>query len=237
MKMVKRVLLLILSTDILTGMCGCIGFNRQSYSDVMVEYLNEKYDDDEFEYLSPFGGGAGASYKQIICSSEKYPDEEVSVLFDIDEDGNKIIKDNYLAIKYKEQVIELLDKILTECFETDHLLFYDVNMYSFTDNSTQDTTFEEFISTASSYITFTAVINSEYEVDRDYVERIVQKKFVENGFCCRIGVIYFDGGTGSYDGLESTELSGYGYRKDYKECFDFDMETNEYFSKSKWREK
>ena len=234
MKILKKLSLLLLSTIILIGACGCMKLEN-NYIDRMVNYLNEKYDDDEFEYSSPFGGGAGASYKKILCSSKNYPDEDVCVFLEIDENGNEIIEDNYLSVKYKEQVVELIDQILTESFSTDYLLFYNVNEYGITENSTQYTTFEEYVSEVSSYITFVAVVNSEYNVDREVVESTLEEKLVENGFCCKSAVIYFDAGNGIYDNLTSTKLSGYSNRHEYKECFELNMETNKGYSKTKWR--
>ena len=233
MKILKNLSLLLLSTIILIGVCGCIK-PENNYIDRMVNHLNEKYD-DKFEYSSEFGGGAGANYKKILCSSKNYPDEEVCVFLEIDENGNEIIEDNYLSVKYKEQVVELIDQILTDNFGVEYKMYYEVDKYGFPKNSTNNTTFEEYISDPASCIGFVAIISSEYEVDRKVVEDTLREELLENSFCCRCATIYFDAGNGIYDKLETTGFNYYVNNHGYKDCFEFVMKTNEDFSEVKWR--
>lgn len=130
--------------------------NRNSTVDKMVAYMNEKYD-DHFEYSAPFGGGPGAASKQIIVSSEKYPEAQVWVQY-YERDGKAIFADNYVAYKYEEQTKVFLETLLGEVFSGEVKLQYEVGTTGTVHDFTEDTSFEDYASSPASQIGFRAFL-------------------------------------------------------------------------------
>ena len=110
----KKYIVLVVTTLILTGLAGCsMTKNRYNHYGV-VKYLENKYD-DKFEYYETYGGTLFDSdpWKGFICTSEKYPGKHILVIYDV---KYKKYHDNYLDIKYARQLDELFDSMLSEVF-------------------------------------------------------------------------------------------------------------------------
>ncbi len=152
--LISKAILLCISAILMTGVTGCM--SNESYVDKMVAYMNEKYD-DTFEYSAPYGGGPGATSTQIVVKSEKYPDAQIWVEY-YTEDGKDIFADNYVSYKYEEQTRDVLQKLLTDVFQSDVKLRYTVGTKGVLNNFTDNTTFDEYASDSASRIGFRAFI-------------------------------------------------------------------------------
>ena len=75
----------------------------------IIDYMNNKYEDDKFHYASSAGSSS------VLMSSDKFPDARILVLYSRD-NGADSFADNYLYYKYEEQFTQLIEEILREAF-------------------------------------------------------------------------------------------------------------------------
>ena len=186
----KKYIVLVVTTLILTGLAGCsMTKNRYNHYGV-VKYLENKYD-DKFEYYETYGGTLFDSdpWKRFICTSEKYPGKQISVIYDVNHDA---YHDNYLDIKYAHQVDELIDSMLLEVFEDDpyYYIHYDDQDHSVSASQYDaDTTFEEYI--AKKHIYLAAYVKSDKS--NEEIESKLKEQILKNGiFCSWIDLSYVE---------------------------------------------
>ena len=145
--------------DMIGAFSNYIGVDSNYDIDKMVAYMNEKYVDDKFTYVTVYGGHLGDNQTKIIVSSKKFPNSEIKVIcYDSGE-----CSDNYLGIKYEEQIRTYLKNTLSEKFGNKVYVDYVVDDRGCTNNGSSYTTFEEYIANESSYIYFEAIIG--YDVN------------------------------------------------------------------------
>ncbi len=178
--------------------------NRDSTVEKMVSYMNEKYD-DHFEYLSPFGGGPGATSKQIIVSSGQYPEARIWVQY-YKQDNKEIFTDNYTSYKYEEQTRSLLEKLLKDAFHNNIALFYKVAIKGTVNQFTEQTTFEEYISDVKAQIGFQACVLLETsEVDTSLLKKAWEDAIKSSGLVA-FGTIYFTKSAEAFDEVSRLSL-------------------------------
>ena len=184
----KKYILLLVTALLLTGLAGCsMTKNRYNHYGV-VKYLENKYD-DKFEYYETYGGTLFDSdpWKRFICTSEKYPGKQISVIYDVNHDA---YHDNYFDIKYARQVDELIDSMLLEVFEDDpyYFIHYEGEGISgLTEQYDADTTFEEYI--ADKNHNLTAYIKSDKS--NEEVESKIEEQILNSGMYCRNICLHF----------------------------------------------
>lgn len=163
--------------------------NRNSTVDKMVAHMNDKYD-DHFEYAAPFGGEPGATSKQIIVSSELYPEAQVWVQY-YEQGDKEIFTDNYTSYKYEEQTRRLLEKLLMDAFHGNVALFYRIGSTGTVNQFTEQTTFEEYISDSKSKIGFQACVHLDVsDPDTDQLKKAWDEAIQSSGLVA-FGTIYF----------------------------------------------
>lgn len=230
----KKAVLFLMVVLLMIGACGCMQHRTEDNTkdnmiNNMVQYMNEKYPDDTFNYKGPFGGGAGSSTKTIVVSSKKYPDANIYVRHQFSE--GDIYTDNYLGIKYTEQTKSAIKEVFDSVLSYDYLLFYDVEQFA-CPNKTGTMDFADYISSDESRIGFTVVVNGVI-ADKATFENALKNKIIDKGICCS-ATIYFDNGSGAFDKLEAEGLSGYTFKELYSDVFIFEMKSDKEFSSSQW---
>ena len=177
----KKYIVLVVTTLILTGLAGCsMTKNRYNHYGV-VKYLENKYD-DKFEYYETYGGTLFDSdpWKGFICTSEKYPGKHILVIYDVNHDA---YHDNYFEIKYAHQVDGLIDSMLSEVFGDDPYYFrhYEgADVSGLVSQYDADTTFEEYI--AEENLSLTAFIKSDKS--NEEIESRIKEQILKNGIFC-----------------------------------------------------
>lgn len=183
--------------------------NRNSTVDKMVAYMNDKYD-DHFEYSAPFGGGPGATSKQIIVSSEQFPEAQIWVQY-FERDGKEIFTDNYISYKYEEQTRNLLEDLLTEAFHSNVALFYNVGSKGTVNQFTEQTTFEEYISDIKAKIGFQACILLDVsELDTNLLKKEWEDTIRSCGLAA-FGTIYFTDNVGEFNEVSDLTLEEFDF--------------------------
>lgn len=169
----------------LIGTVGCAITNQDVASD-MIGYINEKYPEDTFEFVSLSGGHLGSSTKSILAKSAKYPGSLVQITCDW-VDGEPSYSDTYLDVKFEEQTRNYIDTALTSAFGTDLAVHYVPNDIVGSKEGADTTTFYEYISNDTTYVYFYAVVVLE-NVDEDVVTEKVKEAFRDSVL---MGDIYF----------------------------------------------
>lgn len=194
------------------GGCGIMSGYKEMK---MVKYLNEKYPEDHFRYIksvggTPLGSLLGTdSVTTIECSSETYPDKNITVMGYWDEE---VFCDNYLGIKYAEMLDEHIDALMYDLFPTQKKVYK-----SFVNEAEQsgckelpaDTTFEEYLGACGS--TFCVFVEQDEDsLDREYIKKEIIQKFKDDEL--------FLGGIKVYFVNEIDDAMS------YEECLEQDMD-------------
>lgn len=145
-KSIYRSTLLIVLFSLLVFIGGCTLIPKSVRKDLIVDYLNDKYTDDHFEFVR-YSGGKPWSYEALTieCKSEKYPEKAVMASY-IPED-NKYY-DNYLGVKYSKQLDEYVENIGKELFpehKTKHSIYSDNSKVPPLLDMSADTDFEDYL--------------------------------------------------------------------------------------------
>ena len=161
---------------------------EKSVNEMALEYLEEKYG-EKFEYAAP----AGSSYtgtRTFLATCESFGDKRVLVQIEnyLDED-NRIVKDDYIAMKYEDNVRELFKKTADEEFGSSKIFY---NGGSTAMDLPSDASFEDYLSYKENLIS--AVISlpeSGYE-NTEQLESLCEKisgKFSADELSCLIIVV------------------------------------------------
>ena len=174
---------------------------KTSVVDMMIDYMNEKYD-DHFEYAEPFGGKPGDKTKQILVKSEKYPDAKIWVEH-YSQNGDDAFADNYVSYKYENQTREALQSLLMNVFGSEVKVSYTVGLRGLRNNFTDNTSFEQYITDPASMIVFRAfVLDNGSAVSKG--DNDLKKAIDESGFVL-FGTVYVTDNRDYYD--EAFDLS------------------------------
>ena len=123
----------------------------------MMDYISEKYPDDSFEFMNLTGGHLGSEDTKIYVRSRKYPDKEIKVI--CWHSGEKeIFTDTYLNIKFEQQTRDYIKNALVGQFGDDVYAHYKPPSLGNMEDGTAQTTFEEYISSETTYVRFSAAI-------------------------------------------------------------------------------
>lgn len=166
----KKTILFLMVIFLMIGACGC-GMKGQDKVDMMVSYINDKYSDDTFEYVSMSGGHLGSNTTKIIVKSEKYPDKEIRVICS-EVNGKNVYSDTYLNVKFEDETYAFIrDALVGEFGENVYLKYIPDDTASF-EHGSSSTTFAEYISDPSTYIYFSAAVVGSVEDEEATLNKI-----------------------------------------------------------------
>ena len=141
----SKVAFIVMIILIMVGGTGCM-FKPSPYNKIE-RYLKEKYDNDTFTDVRPYGGqfiNSGPVY-QIECTSKLHP--EFSIIGTYDEKSDSFL-DNYMSVVYAKQFAEYVEKtILDELFGKGnyyYFSFWESGRVRGSENYYKDMTFQEF---------------------------------------------------------------------------------------------
>lgn len=162
MKKLKALLSIILLISITLWGCGCTltnSFAKNKGVSEIAELLNRKYD-DTFTYVGRFGGTFDNDKNEYEFSSSKYPEYSVWVAQDR-HDGT--IVDNYLSLKYYEQVKNELQSIFNSISPNyEFFIEFDEHFaHTSIGNESGDVSYEEYVSNANAELSFVAFLDTK----------------------------------------------------------------------------
>ena len=116
--------------------------NSKNINDLAIEYMEQKYA-EKFEYSKPYGNSmAGTREFFITCASLQ--NQQILVQIENCFKDNKIFRDNYSAVKYKNECIEFLQKCAADIFGN-ATIFYEVANNGLSSELPANATFNEFL--------------------------------------------------------------------------------------------
>lgn len=233
MKNSKKLAVIIAMVCIAIGVTGC-SLSKNGYNHYgVVKYLENKYD-DKFQYYETYGRTLFDSdpWKRFICTSEKYPGKQISVIYDVNNDA---YHDNYLDIKYAHQVDELIDSMLLEVFGDDPYYFTHYEGADLSSSASQfdaDTTFEEYI--AEKHIHLTACAKSDKS--NEEIESKLKEQILTNGIFCSWIDLAFVGNFDKERMNDSSYISDVVLEESELRHYSAKMKDNRTFRKSEWED-
>lgn len=163
---------------LLMSIGGCTLIPKGVRKNLIVNYLNDKYTDDHFEFKSYSGGMPWSNESvTILCTSEKYPDKMIKASYITDMDK---YEDNYLGYKYTKQLDEYVENYAKGLFPEHNIKIFatsdDIgNIHEL--DLPADTTFEDYIKNGREDIWFCCEYDPE-EFEKDKAE--IEKRVVES---------------------------------------------------------
>lgn len=158
------------------GGCGIMSGYKEMK---MVKYLNEKYPEDHFRYEETIGGTwlggllGTDQRKQILCSSENYPNQMVKVSCFWDEQE---YHDNYLNIKFAKDMDEFAQDLIQEMFpeaKTEFLSFEETAQDSLCIALPANVSFDDYLKKCNEVLIF-GVRCDNNQIDKKEIENIVE---------------------------------------------------------------
>lgn len=220
----RKTVLFLMVILLMIGACGC-SMKGQDKVDMMVSYINDKYSDDNFEYVSMSGGHLGSNTTKIIVKSEKYPDKEIRVICS-EVDGKNIYSDTYLNVKFETETYEFIRNALVGEYGENIYLKYVPDDTASYENGSSNTTFEEYISHPSTYIYFSAAVVGTVD-DEEATLNKIKSIFADAVLSAHIYFVNTD------DSL-SDDATSLIENKEYAKRLYIIKETVDQYSKTEW---
>lgn len=189
----KRILATVLLIIMIAGSLGCM--NIKSNKDILMEYISQKYEDDEFTFVSLTGGSLGSDEHSIVVSSKKYPDEYIIVRKTLVEGGGnpEIFSDNYMAVVFKEDVEDAINAAVNEVY-SNYKVIYKPTQSPLSQNIGPDTNLNDYLSDTASRLMAVVFIDSEGQKEnRDENLERFRRSLKDNGIIIGASLIFLDG--------------------------------------------
>ena len=180
--MKRLILSAMMVAALLIGGFGCMGINflgrnetkepKLNINDVALLHMEEKYG-EKFEYVRPWGDSMSGT-RQFMAKCESFPDQEVLVQIENFKDEEKqIFRDNYLAVKYREQTAAFFNDCATSVFG-DANIYYEVANDGLSPDLPPDATVQEFLAdTRVTAIVIIEVKQSSFTAD-EQAEKVAE---------------------------------------------------------------
>ena len=149
----RLILSAIIVAALMIGGFGCMGINlfgsndtkepKLSVNKVALLHMEEKYG-EPFEFVRVWGDSMSGT-RQFMAKCDSLPGEEILVQIENYRDENKIYRDNYLAVKYREETIAFIRDCAMKEFD-DVNIYYEAAPDGQSPELTAATSFEGFMS-------------------------------------------------------------------------------------------
>lgn len=174
---------------------SCIKNNKITTDDVAL-WMSEKYN-DTFTLVSSNNQLWTKDYSEIIYTSEKLKSDIVVWVY-----SNKNFVDNYMAVKYKDEVENLVqplaEKIYGECKVVNIPIHYGEDHFN------NDLNFNNYISNEQSNISIKIATDKNFNSAKEDIEKLANE-FKNNKIIASICIFYYD--TNSFKEIEKTNDS------------------------------
>lgn len=202
----KRILLsAILIAAILIGVTGCMFDNEseQSVSELALEYLEQKYG-EKFEYSAP----AGSSYTGTItflATCESFGNNRVLVQIENYKDAeNRIVKDNYIAVKYKDNLREFFEQSADEEFGSSKI-FCSSTARTLSPELSSNASYEDYLKCKDGLISTVIGLPESGYKDAEQFKRLSDK--ISNTLLCdEISILFIVVDDDTFESADEDEL-------------------------------
>ena len=115
--------------------------DQPSVNDLALKHMEEKYG-EPFTYCSPWGSSYNGA-REFLVTCESLPGKTVLVRVENFRSDSPVYRDNFLAVKFAEQVVDFFRGKAEEAFGQVNV-FYETSKFSLTGDDVGEATFEGF---------------------------------------------------------------------------------------------
>ena len=191
----------------LIGGTGCLmnstvscssGRDNRNINDIALDHMEQKYG-EPFTYGAPWGISKLGAH-ELLVTCESLPDQMVFVEIENYRDDNRIFRDNFLAVKYRDEVNSFLHEQASIMFG-DVNVFYEVAMQSLSPDLPANATFNEYFTDTSGFISACIELRAGSFSGYEHVEEMIGSILAKSGAGnITLRVIFVDDDTfGTFD--------------------------------------
>lgn len=169
---------------VVTGGTGCMKIS--SIRDELVAYMQDKYGDvygDTFSFKEVTGSHFGKPIREIVVSSERYPEAYIVAKYEKKDDG-EVFSDNYMAVVYEEEVRSAIEEVVESVYGKCKV-FYSPLRTALPAEMGAETTAEEFMGKIESEIRTVIFVETRDGEDRDELLETLRRALKEKGLLLR----------------------------------------------------
>lgn len=207
--MIRRCLVLILSLGILLGVSGCMG--KKDVNDVALEQMERKYG-EKFTYEGPFGDSMSGT-RQLLVSCASL-DGLVLVEVENFRKGPEIYRDNYFAVRYREET----ETFLRQCAEEEFgevKVSYIVRQIALSEDLPADASFEQYLAGGGVPLSFYIGVKESGYTSKEQVQRMAERIGASGAEFYMSFLVLKDG---AFDALDASDLEQTQSKKNYVRC-------------------
>ena len=216
--MAKRVIVpAILIAVLLLGGYGCMQNNpaqnnQQNTNDAALAYMEQKYG-EKFEYVAPWGNSLSGTH-QLIVSCSSLPGQEIVVQVENYRQDDRVFRDNYLAVAYRQQSADYFKECAVTVFGKAEV-FYSAPANGSSADLPADASLKQFLAdTRATHVILIEINEGSYSSESQLEEtaRLIGKYGTK--YFLKI-VIVKDEDYGGYDAVSLEDIIG---KKEYARC-------------------
>lgn len=146
--------------------------SKQNVNDLALDYLADKYG-EEFKYYAP-DGSSYTGTRTFLATCESLGDFKVLVQIENYKNEDRVISDNYLSGKYKEETYSYFKSIVDEVF-SDNKVYYEPFSKALSADLSADSTFEEYLADVNGAFSVVIVTNQSNCSDKAQLTEVIDK--------------------------------------------------------------
>ena len=179
----KKVLFLFcLLFALLLGGCDNMGDKNKSINTLALEYMEKKYA-EPFEYAAPTGDSLTGT-RAMLVRCQSLPEAVYVEIENYLKADERVFRDNYIAVKYKQETIDFLLNCAVSEFGGANV-FYDVKGSALSDSLPSDAGFSEFLSGSGVPLAATIEVKDDGGSYKELTEKMANR-IAETGASFRI---------------------------------------------------
>ena len=209
--MKKIMIAALLIVAILVGGTGCMKQNNESFRELALCYMEEKYG-EPFVFVSSWGSSyANKGIQEIVVHCESQSED--ILVRGVKEGDAYTFSDSYLAVKYKEQMASAV-KALSDEFFGESKVFYTVMKQALSPDLPANATFDEYSTDpGSGIVVYVAVPRRAFSGDQ---VQAFAEMFRKTGMTASVQLLVTDDDT--YSGLDMEKFNTCITKSKYDYC-------------------
>jgi len=180
--MTKKILLPILILLSVLSLSGCMLSEpplspQMSLREIALSQMEERYG-LIFEYYRPFGNSLSGTH-MFLARTESIPDQVITIEIERFRYPDRVLMNNFLAVKHKDATIEFLYNRVTDVFNNSNI-FYDVAQRGLSQGLPPNATLYEFLADTRIHLVVRAEIKESDFISNEQVMKVA-KLIAESG--------------------------------------------------------
>lgn len=147
-----------------------MGEDNKTINELALEYMEKKYG-EPFEYAGPYGDSTSGTHK-LFATCGSLP-EQVFIEIENYRKENKIFRDNYIAVKYKQEMADYLRNCAVSVFGG-ATVFYEVINEALPESIPADASFEVYLAESDVPVTVDIEINEKDYSDPAQIQKLAE---------------------------------------------------------------